>query len=66
MTVTKTQKPKAREKETVFEDQVSFEVFIKEVESAARGVGVKTEGVHRIVEVLKEKFGQGLPEDIWR
>ncbi|TSC72826.1 MAG: hypothetical protein G01um101438_225 [Parcubacteria group bacterium Gr01-1014_38] len=66
MAATKTQRPKTREKETVFEDQAAFEVFIKEVESAARGVAVKPEGIRRIVEVLKEQFGQGLPEDIWR
>ena len=62
MATTKTQKPKAREKETVFEDDVSFEVFLEDVEYAARGVGVKSDNIRRILKFLREEFGQGIPK----
>lgn len=61
MSATKTQKQKARDKEPMFEDEVSFEFFLEEVEHAAHGAGVKTENIDSILELLKEKFGQGLP-----
>lgn len=64
MSVTKTRKPKARDKETVFPDQLSFEIFLEEVESAARGVEVKPENIPLILDFLKERFGQGLPEEV--
>lgn len=60
MAATKTQKQKVRQ-EPMFEDDVSFEVFLEEVEYAARGVGVKSENIRFIQELLTEKFGQGLP-----
>lgn len=64
MAATKTQKQKGRDKETVFPDQLSFEIFLEDVERSARGVEVKPENIPFILEFLKEKFGQGLPEEV--
>ena len=63
MSATKTQRQKARDKETVFPDMMAFEFFLEEVERAARGSEVKPQDIPLILEVLKEKFGQGLPEE---
>ena len=62
MAATKTQKSKAHP-EPVFEDKISFEVFLEDVERSARGVDVKPKNIRLILEFLTEKFGQGLPEE---
>lgn len=51
-----------KSQETVFPDQLSFRVFLEEVEEAARGTRVKRDKVPLILELLKEHFGKGLPE----
>lgn len=61
MAATKTQKPKAHP-EPMFEDDVSFEVFLEDVEESLRGVGVTPENTRLILKVLTKKFGQGLPK----
>lgn len=62
MSATKTQKQKVLQG-TVFPDQNSFEVFLEDVERSARGVDVKRENIPLILELLREKFGQNLPEE---
>ena len=64
MSATKTQKQKARNKKTVFPDKMAFEAFLEDVERLALGCEVKPEDIPLILEFLKEKFGQGLPEEM--
>lgn len=64
MPVAKTPRHKARDKETVFPDRLSFEVFLEDVERSARGVDVKPENIRILLDFLTEEFGQGLPEEV--
>jgi hypothetical protein len=65
MSTTKAQEPKAEE--TVFPDQLSFRVFLEEVERAALYNRVPKEKIPIILEFLKKHFleGKNLPELNW-
>jgi len=49
-------------KKTIFLDQNYFKIFLERVEEVAREERVRREDIPLILEALKEKFGQGLPE----
>ena len=62
MSATKKQKVKVGDKETVFPDRPTFEMFLEYVERHAEELDVKPKNIPLIIKVLEEKFGQGLPE----